>query len=189
MASSKGSSTPSPTNGRSSGAPSAPSKSSAAKPPRLDGAGTGRDLRHAGHPRRRGHRVRLRLVQRRPAIRNEGQVGRLVSVPYTLELNDIPIYAVQHHRSPEIFERTKDQFDTLYAEGAEGARVMAISTHPYITGVSHRIKYFDMIFDYISRFQGRVVHDGQRGSGLVQLPGWGRVADGRQRSAVSTLRF
>ena len=80
--------------------------------------------------------------------------GRLVSVPYTLELNDIPIYAVQHHRSPEIFERTKDQFDTLYAEGAEGARVMAISTHPYITGVSHRIKYFDMIFDYISRFQG-----------------------------------
>ena len=80
--------------------------------------------------------------------------GRLVSVPYTLELNDIPIYAVQHHRSPEIFERARDQFDTLYAEGGESARIMAISTHPYITGVPHRIKYFDMIFDYISQFQG-----------------------------------
>ena len=80
--------------------------------------------------------------------------GELVSVPYTLELNDIPIYLVQHHRSPELFHRAKDQFDTLYNEGAQSARVMAISTHPYITGVPHRIGYFDQIFEYISQFQG-----------------------------------
>ncbi len=80
--------------------------------------------------------------------------GRLVSVPYTVELNDIPIYAVQHHRSPEIFDRTKDHFDTLYAEGAQSSRVMAVSTHPYITGAAHRIKYYDRIFEYLSRFQG-----------------------------------
>ena len=86
--------------------------------------------------------------------------GRLVSIPYTLELNDIPIYAVQHHRSPEIFERARDQFDTLYREGAESVRVMAISTHPYITGVPHRIKYFDMIFDYIRQFEGAVFMTG-----------------------------
>ena len=86
--------------------------------------------------------------------------GSLVSIPYTLELNDIPIYAVQHHRSPEIFERTRDQFDTLYREGAESSRVMAISTHPYITGVPHRIKYFDMIFDYIKQFEGAVFMKG-----------------------------
>jgi peptidoglycan/xylan/chitin deacetylase (PgdA/CDA1 family) len=75
--------------------------------------------------------------------------GSLISIPYTVELNDIPIYLVQNHRSPELFERSRDQFDTLYQEGAESARVMAISTHPYITGVPHRIKYYDMIFDYI----------------------------------------
>lgn len=86
--------------------------------------------------------------------------GTLVSIPYTLELNDIPIYAVQHHRSPEIFERARDQFDTLYREGAESARIMAISTHPYITGVPHRIKYFDMIFDYIRQFEGVVFMTG-----------------------------
>ena len=80
--------------------------------------------------------------------------GQLISVPYTLELNDIPIHLVQHHRSSELFERSKDQFDTLYQEGAESARVMAISTHPYITGVPHRIGYFDRIFEYISQFQG-----------------------------------
>jgi peptidoglycan/xylan/chitin deacetylase (PgdA/CDA1 family) len=80
--------------------------------------------------------------------------GRLVSIPYTLEINDIPMYLIQHHRSPEIFERARDQFDTLYREGAESARIMAISTHPYITGVPHRIKYYDMIFDYIRQFAG-----------------------------------
>ena len=80
--------------------------------------------------------------------------GRLVCLPYTVELNDIPIYLVQHHRSSELYERARDQFDTLYREGAESARIMAISTHPYITGVPHRIKYYDMIFEYIRRFEG-----------------------------------
>ena len=78
--------------------------------------------------------------------------GSLTSIPYTVELNDIPMYLVQHHRAPEIFERTKDQFDTLYAEGAESARVMAVSTHPYITGVPHRIKYYNQIWEYIKQF-------------------------------------
>ena len=82
--------------------------------------------------------------------------GRLVSIPYTVEINDIPIYLIQHHRSPEIFERAREHFDTLYREGAESARIMAISTHPYITGVPHRIRYYDMIFEYIRQFAGVV---------------------------------
>jgi peptidoglycan/xylan/chitin deacetylase (PgdA/CDA1 family) len=86
--------------------------------------------------------------------------GSLVSIPYTVELNDIPIYLVQHHRSPELFERARDQFDTLYQEGAESARIMAVSTHPYITGVPHRIKYYDMIFDYIKQFDDVVFMTG-----------------------------
>jgi peptidoglycan/xylan/chitin deacetylase (PgdA/CDA1 family) len=81
---------------------------------------------------------------------------RLVSIPYTLEINDIPMYLIQHHRAPEIFERGRDHFDTLYGEGAESARIMAISTHPYITGVPHRIKYFDMLLTYIRQFAGVV---------------------------------
>jgi len=80
--------------------------------------------------------------------------GSLVSIPYTVELNDIPIYVIQNHRAPEIFERTRDHFDTLYREGAENARIMAISTHPYVTGVPYRIKYFDQIFEYIKQHDG-----------------------------------
>ena len=86
--------------------------------------------------------------------------GRMVALPYTVELNDIPIYLIQNHRSPELFERARDQFDTLYREGADSARVMCISTHPYITGAAHRIKYYDAIFEYISRFEGVVFMTG-----------------------------
>ena len=88
------------------------------------------------------------------------KTGRLVALPYTLELNDIPIYIVQHHRSSEIFERARDQFDTLYRESKTSARIMCISTHPYISGVPHRIKYYDMIFEYIKQFEGVVFMTG-----------------------------
>lgn len=77
--------------------------------------------------------------------------GTLISIPYTLELNDIPIYVIQHHRSPELFERAQDHFDTLYEEGARSSRIMAIAVHPYLTGVPHRIKYFDKVFQYIKQ--------------------------------------
>ena len=83
-----------------------------------------------------------------------------VSMPYTLEMNDIPMYVEQHHRSPEMYERGKDHFDTLYREGADSARVMAIATHPYLSGVPHRIKYLDMILDYITSHRDVVVWTG-----------------------------
>ncbi len=81
------------------------------------------------------------------------KTGSLIAVPYTVELNDIPIYLVQHHRSPEIYERSRDAFDTLYEEGAESARFMGISVHPYVSGAAHRIKYIDKILQYIKGHQ------------------------------------
>ncbi len=100
------------------------------------------------------------------------KAGNLFSIPYTLEINDIPIYIIQHHRSPEIFERARDHFDTLYQEGEESARIMAISTHPYITGAAHRIKYYDQIFQYIKQHEGVMF---MTGSGILD---WYKEAAG-----------
>ena len=80
--------------------------------------------------------------------------GSLISIPYTVELNDIPIYLVQHHRSPELFERAMDEFETLHREGTASARVMCVSVHPYITGAAHRITYFDRIFRELKQRDG-----------------------------------
>ena len=43
--------------------------------------------------------------------------GDIVSVPYTVELNDVVISAVQLHGSDELLRRGRDQFDQLYREG------------------------------------------------------------------------
>ena len=42
--------------------------------------------------------------------------GDIVSVPYTVELNDVVISAVQLHGSDELLRRGRDQFDQLYRE-------------------------------------------------------------------------
>ena len=85
----------------------------------------------------------------------------LVSVPYTLELNDIPVMVVQHHESSAWVTRCKDQFDRLLLEGARQPRVMAIAVHPYIHGVPHRIKYFEAVYDYIGQQKGVWITTGE----------------------------
>jgi len=87
--------------------------------------------------------------------------GTMVSVPYTLELNDIPMMVIQHHTSDEWVRRARDQFDRLYAEGAKNPRVMAIAVHPYNSGVPHRIKYFEAVYDYMARKKGVWLTTGQ----------------------------
>jgi hypothetical protein len=51
-------------------------------------------------------------------------------------------------------KRCIDQFDRLYLEGASNARIMAVSIHPYITGVPHRIKYLEALLDYVLGHDG-----------------------------------
>lgn len=76
---------------------------------------------------------------------------RLVAIPYTLEVNDSPLFMVQHQPPQEFLRRATEQFDTLYAEGQESARVMAIGLHPYLMGVPHRIRYLDLALEHIRR--------------------------------------
>jgi len=83
--------------------------------------------------------------------------GPLVTLPYSVELNDIPMMIVQHHEGEYLLKRTIDQFDRLYAEGKDRAKIMALAIHPYISGQPHRIKYLEAIYDYVKRFDG-VLH-------------------------------
>ena len=78
------------------------------------------------------------------------QKGKLYSIPYTTELNDIPIMLSQNHVSSILYDRTMDYFETLLREGEQNVRIMCIAVHPYIHGVPHRIKYFRQIFKELS---------------------------------------
>ena len=88
------------------------------------------------------------------------RAGKIVSVPYTVEINDVVVTAVQQQPSEEFYRRGKDQFDRLHKDGAKTPRVMAISIHPYLTGVPHRIKYLEMLYDYILGQEGVIMWTG-----------------------------
>src|SRR6266853_1653211 len=83
--------------------------------------------------------------------------GPVLSVPYTVEVNDIAMMVMQHHSAEEMLHRGKDHFDRLYEESASAVRVMAISVHPYISGVPHRIGYLEQLYRHVLGKPG-VVH-------------------------------
>ena len=86
----------------------------------------------------------------------------VLSVPYTVEINDIPMMLLQHNRAEELLLRGVDQFERLWQESEKIPRVMAISVHPYVTGVPHRIGYFEKLLDHILSRQGVLIQTGER---------------------------
>jgi peptidoglycan/xylan/chitin deacetylase (PgdA/CDA1 family) len=73
----------------------------------------------------------------------------IVNVPYTQECNDVAMMLIQHHKASEYYERALDQFEQLYHDARDSARVMALVVHPYIMGAPHRLKYYRMILERI----------------------------------------
>lgn len=88
--------------------------------------------------------------------------GSIVSVPYTVEINDVSIMAVAQHSSDEFLKRGIRQFDRLYAESQRSARIMSISVHPYLSGVPHRIGYFEELLDPVASKPGVVFWTGEQ---------------------------
>ena len=81
------------------------------------------------------------------------KTGKLISVPYSLLLNDAPL-----SRSPydadTFVDMCKRQFDVLYREGELSGRVMCIALHPYVMGQPHRIKQLDEVLRYVRSHEG-----------------------------------
>jgi peptidoglycan/xylan/chitin deacetylase (PgdA/CDA1 family) len=88
--------------------------------------------------------------------------GPLVTLPYTVELNDIPMMLVQHHESDHLYKRAVESFDRLYAESAQRAKFMAIAIHPYISGQPFRIGPLERIYDHIGKFDGVLHWNGEQ---------------------------
>jgi peptidoglycan/xylan/chitin deacetylase (PgdA/CDA1 family) len=79
---------------------------------------------------------------------------RLVSLPYSVQTNDVPAYFDMKVSVPEFEMMLRRQFDVLYREGAESGRVMAIAVHPFVTGQPHRVGALDSALNYICSHAG-----------------------------------
>ena len=85
----------------------------------------------------------------------------MLSVPYSVEINDIPMMLLQSHTGAELFERGVAQLERLWQESATIPRVMAISVHPYVTGAPHRIAMFERLLDHVLAKPGVIIRTGE----------------------------
>jgi peptidoglycan/xylan/chitin deacetylase (PgdA/CDA1 family) len=80
------------------------------------------------------------------------EAGPLLAVPYSLELNDSVIYAVEKHSSPEMLLRVQRTLALFEREVRDRGRprVLALGLHPHLMGVPHRFADFEAILDRLA---------------------------------------
>lgn len=76
-------------------------------------------------------------------------VPGMLSVPYTVELNDLGLF-LRGLTGPDFLQMVKDQYDVLRADAEHSGRVMALALHPFVIGQPFRAKYLDLALEYIA---------------------------------------
>ncbi|WP_083452995.1 polysaccharide deacetylase family protein [Mycolicibacterium goodii] len=76
-------------------------------------------------------------------------VPGLISVPYTVELNDLLIFS-KGITGPEFVQMVEDQYEQLHADAATGGRVLALALHPFVIGQPFRHKYLDRALGFLA---------------------------------------
>ena len=72
----------------------------------------------------------------------------MISVPYTVELNDIGLFVSKNTSGPEFVRIVRDQYEQLAADG--GGRVMALALHPFVIGQAFRARYLDEALEFLA---------------------------------------
>ncbi len=79
--------------------------------------------------------------------------GPIVNTPYSIEINDFTFF---HRRAMTTWDAARmliDNFDELYAEGAESGRMMNVGLHPHVSGHPHRMKCFREFLAHAKRHE------------------------------------
>lgn len=98
--------------------------------------------------------------------------GSLISMPYSLEMNDVIVYNSQLATPRHYGEMIRRQFDQLRAEGDDSGTVMCIPLHPYLVGQPHRIDAFAEAIAYIAGHDDAWLTTGREIAEAYHAGGW-----------------
>lgn len=79
---------------------------------------------------------------------------RLLSVPYSLEINDYTAFLGLKLTGEQFGQMIRDQFDVLYREGARTGMVMCVALHPFLIGQPHRFVHLERALTYMKQHDG-----------------------------------
>ncbi|WP_236626163.1 polysaccharide deacetylase family protein [Actibacterium mucosum] len=80
--------------------------------------------------------------------------GRILSVPYPQELNDIPQIVGRQREGNEFADMIIDAFDVMLEESKSRPLVMGIALHGYLMGHPHRIKHLERALRHMQHHSG-----------------------------------
>ncbi|MBI4331346.1 MAG: polysaccharide deacetylase family protein [Chloroflexi bacterium] len=75
--------------------------------------------------------------------------GELIALPNSMATSDMQVFTHEYKTPEQFFEIIRDQFDTLYEEGAAQPRLLGVSLHPFAIGLPFRIGALDKILRYL----------------------------------------
>ena len=80
--------------------------------------------------------------------------GTLVTVPYSVNLNDFQNAFPGRYSPPSYEQVLKDQFDQLYEEGDKRRRMMLICTHDRMCGMPAAVRMLDRVLQHMRQRAG-----------------------------------
>ena len=77
--------------------------------------------------------------------------GRILSVPYPHEVNDIPMIAIHHGTAPAFAEMIVDNFDEMLDQSRAQPLVFGIALHAFLVGQPFRLRQLRRAFEHVAR--------------------------------------
>ena len=86
--------------------------------------------------------------------------GRILSIPYSQEINDIPSIVARHDSAKDFADMIIDQFDEMLEQTSQHSRtypplVLGIALHPYIVGQPFRLRHLRRALEHIAEARTR----------------------------------
>ncbi len=107
--------------------------------------------------------------------------GSMIGLPYSLEINDSVIYAVEKHASREMHDRLVSTLETYEPELASGPRIVTLGLHPHLIAVPHRFGWFERMLDTLQARDDTVFMTGS------QIANWfADASNATEREAAAT---
>lgn len=102
--------------------------------------------------------------------------GRILSVPYSQEVNDIPAIAVRNTSASDFADMIIDQYDEMKQQSQQQPLVYGIALHAYLVGQPFRLRHLRRALEHIAKDAARnrdlvwLTHPGEVAQHIYSLP-------------------
>jgi len=75
--------------------------------------------------------------------------GRLLAIPYALDLNDVMVFAIERHTADEYYKRFAESVAYFASEPGKPPRILTMALHPHIIATPYRLAMFERTVDML----------------------------------------